>query len=90
MGENSSPFEDNDDQHTFTLALATVLDDPDTYPAGFHLSEEYESFESYKTGRSTKPLVIPLPYDVWFPRIIVWCKALDVLKRFSLCKEMLL
>lgn len=85
---NLSPFESNDDQYAFALALGTALDSA-AHPVGFHLNKEYESFESYRTGRSAKPLVIPLPHDVWFPRIVVWCKALDLLKRLTLCKAMI-
>lgn len=85
---NSSPFERNDDQYAFALALGAALNSM-AYPTGFHLNEEYESFESYRTGRSTRPLVIPLPHNVWFPRIVVWCKALDLLKRLTMCKAMI-
>jgi len=88
VAKNSLPFEGKDDLYVFSLALETALSS-DTFPAGFHLNEEYESFETYKTGCSAKPLVIPLPYDTWFPRIVVWCRALDLLKRFPLCKAML-
>lgn len=88
VAKNSSPFASQDDQYAFALSLSAVLNS-EAYPAGFYLNEEYESLESYKTGRSAKPLVIPLPYSVWFPHIIVWCKALDLLKRLTLCKEML-
>lgn len=88
VAKNSSPFEDEHDTRAFALALDAVLA-LDTYPAGFDLDREYESFESYKTGRSTKLLVIPLPYDVWFPRIVVWSKALNLLKIFPLCKATL-
>lgn len=88
VARNSSPFEGKDDLYAFSLALEAALSSG-AFPAEFHLNEEYESFESYKTGRSAKPLVIPLPYDVWFQRIVVWCKALDLLKRFPLCKAML-
>ena len=54
------PFESEDEVHAFTLALESTLSS-NKYPAGFGLNEEYESLESYKTGRSSKPLVIPLP-----------------------------
>jgi len=66
--------------------LASALESS-SYPAGFGLMGEYESVESYKTGRSLKPLIIPLPYEVWFPRIVVWCRALDLLKRLAICRE---
>jgi hypothetical protein len=89
VAKNTSPFGSEEDQYAFILALDVALNSGE-YPAGFHLNEEYQSLESYKTGRSTKALVIPLPYNVWFPRIVIWCKALDILKRLSLCKAMLL
>lgn len=57
------------------------------YPSGYSLNEEYEPLESYTTGRSTKQLVIPLPHQIWFPRMVVWCKALDLFNRVQLCKE---
>jgi hypothetical protein len=79
------PFEGADELHAYTLAVGDALASNE-YPAGFNLSEEYDLVESYKTGRSSRPLIIPLPYDVWFPRIVVWCKALDLLKRLPMCR----
>jgi hypothetical protein len=79
------PFEGTDELRAYALALDNALT-TNEYPAGFNLSEKYDSFESYKTGRSSRPLIIPIPYDVWFPRIIVWCKALDLLKRLPMCR----
>ena len=79
------PFENEAEILAFALALEEALSSSE-YPAGFRLYEEYESIESYKTGRSSKPLVIPLPYNVWFSRIVAWCKALDLLKRLPVCK----
>ena len=86
VADTSLPFGDRNEHIAFSLALDAELSDPSTHPAGFHLNEEYETSESYRTGRSTKPLEIPLPYDVWFPRVVVWCKALDLLKRLPLSK----
>lgn len=85
VAKSAMPFQNSDEMRAYTLALGSALASSE-YPAGFGLSEEYESVESYKTGRSSKPLIIPLPYDVWFPRIVVWCKALDLLKRLQLCR----
>ena len=82
---SSMPFEDMEEMHAYILALGNALVSSE-YPAGFGLNEEYESVESYKTGRSSRPLIIPLPHDVWFPRIVVWCRALDLLKRLPMCR----
>lgn len=87
VARTSLPFEDQDDHHAFIIAMSTALEDG-AYPAGFHLNDEYEVTESFKTGRSVRPLEIPLPHDIWFPRIVVWCKGLDLLKRFPLSKAM--
>ena len=86
--ETSLPFETRNDHYTFSLALSAALNNSECYPAGFNLQEEYETSESYRTGRSTKPLEIPLPYDMWFPRVVIWCKALDLMKRLPLSKAM--
>lgn len=83
---SSTPFLNIEELQAYTLALAQSIESHE-YPAGFGLNEEYESIESYKTGRSSKPLVIPLPHDIWFPRIVVWCKAVDLLKCLSICRE---
>ena len=86
VAASATPFLNADELQAYTLALAQGLESHE-YPAGFGLTAEYDSVESYKTGRSLKPLVIPLPYEVWFPRIVVWCKALDLLKRLSICRD---
>lgn len=79
VAKGSVPFQNEDELHTFLAAFRASLNSAE-YPAGFGLDSQYESSESYKTGRSRHSLVIPLPHNVWFPRIVVWCKALDLLK----------
>ena len=76
------PFKDTVQLGIFLATFQASLDS-DEYPDGFSLDEEYGPSESYKTGRSTKSLIVPLPYMVWFPQIIVWCKTLDCLKRLA-------
>ena len=85
VARSAMPFESMDEMHAYILDLERALTSNE-YPAGFGLSEEYESVESYRTGRSSRPLIIPLPYEVWFSRIVVWSKALDLLKRLPVCK----
>lgn len=86
VARSAMPFESEEEAYAFALALQDTLASTE-HPAGYRLNDEYESTESYKTGRSSKSLVISLPYDIWFPRIVLWCKALDLLKRLSLCRE---
>ena len=86
VAQSNMPFINTDEGHAFAIALDNALSSEE-YPAGFHLSDEYESSESYRTGRSSRPLVIPLPHDIWFPRILVWCRALDLLMRLELARE---
>ena len=82
VAKGAMPFQDEERLNTFTTRFQAALESP-SHPVGFGLDAEYESSESYRTGRSRTPLVIPLPYSVWFPRIVVWCKALDLLKHLS-------
>lgn len=81
-----SPFDNERELQMFARQLACDLTSH-SFPSGFNLNSEYESLESYTTGRSMKPLVIPLPHKIWFPRMVVWCKALDLLNRIQLVKE---
>ena len=82
VAKGAMPFQDEEKLNIFTTRFQAALESP-SHPIGFELDAEYESSESYRTGRSRIPLVIPLPYNVWFPRIVVWCKALDLLKHLS-------
>jgi hypothetical protein len=86
VARSTIPF-NSEDHMIFNQATMDAMRRGD-YPAGFHLMDEYESFEAYKMGRSAKPLVIALPHDVWFPRILAWCQALDILMRFQMCREL--
>lgn len=85
VADSRSPFNQHELQmfaRQLSLDLACH-----SYPAGYNLNDDYDSIESYVTGRSSRPLVIPLPYEIWFPRVVVWCKALDLMDRIQLCKE---
>jgi hypothetical protein len=82
VAKGEIPFQGEDQLDYFVASFQTSLESEE-YPDGFELDAEYESSESYKTGRSTKPLVIPLPHNIWFPRIVVWCKALNCLGLLS-------
>lgn len=86
VAQASTPFTSRDDGEAFLIVLNRTVES-DSHPAGFGLDEEWVSIESYTTGRSSTPLSIPLPYGVWFPRVVIWCQALDVLKRLKLAKE---
>lgn len=85
VADSRSPF-DQSELQMFAYQLSLDLASH-SYPAGYNLNNEYDSIESYTTGRSLRPLIIPLPYDIWFPRVVVWCKALDLMDRIQLCKE---
>ena len=86
VAASAFPFESAEEAQVFVIALDQALSSGER-PANFALNDEYRSLESYTTGRSSKPLVITLPHDIWFPRIVVWCTALDLLKRLSLCRD---
>jgi hypothetical protein len=86
VAASAFPFESAEEAQVFVIALDQALSSGER-PANFALNDEYRSLESYTTGRSSKPLVITLPHDIWFPRIVVWCTALDLLKRLSICRD---
>lgn len=90
VAASATPFENSDEAEAFADALDALESGLSSgeYPAGYGLNDEYESIETYKTGRSSKPLVIALPHNIWFPRIVVWCKALDLLKRLPMCRDL--
>ena len=86
VARSAMPFTNASEGRVFASSLKRALSSK-AYPAGFHLNDEYESKESYTTGRSSKPLVIPLPHNVWFPRILAWCTAIDILMRLESSRE---
>jgi hypothetical protein len=79
----SCPFTNDIESEVFFTSLDEVKT-TNRIPAGFGLTEPYEPVETFRTGRARKNLAIPLPHDVWFPRILLWCQALDLLKRFPM------
>jgi len=81
--DNSCPFENDNECNLFFTALDHIKA-RGVIPVGFGLEKCYESLEVFSTGRSKKGLSVPLDYDVWYPRVLLWCQALDLLKRFGL------
>ena len=81
--ESRSPFANDIESKVFFTALGRIKRS-ECVPAGFGLSDTYESVETYSTGHSRKGLRIPLPYNVWFPRVLLWCQAVDLYKRYPM------
>lgn len=79
----SCPFESMEDIHLFWDAL-DIIRARKSIPQGFMLDKLYESTETFSTGRCKNGLTVPLDYEVWYPRILLWCQALDLLKQFHL------
>jgi hypothetical protein len=84
--EATNPFMTEVQQLAFFSALNSLQDEENTLE-GFDLNGQYEPTESYKTGRSRKGLRIPLPHSIWFPRIVLWCRAITLLQRLSIVVE---
>ncbi|KAJ7468189.1 hypothetical protein FB451DRAFT_1369188 [Mycena latifolia] len=66
--------------------LAEVLSQPDVPEDYGILPEEwegdsYDEVETIRTGTNSKELVVALPRDDWFPRVVQWAQALDLLTR---------
>lgn len=84
--EATNPFMSDIQETAFFRAL-NLLQDEGQLPEGFDLHGNYEPTEVYKTGRSRKGLKIPLPHSLWFPRIVLWCHAITLLKRLSIIEQ---
>lgn len=78
-----SPFRSTLELEAFQLALQQTTSN-DLRPAYLGLDLPYEPAETFYTGRSKKGLTVPLPYDIWFPRILLWCRSIDLVTRIKL------
>jgi hypothetical protein len=78
-----SPFRSPFELEAFKEALQQATSN-DLRPAYLGLDLPYEPAETFYTGRSKKGHTVPLPYDVWFPRILLWCRSLDLITRIKL------
>jgi hypothetical protein len=81
--ESSCPFRDDAELRLFAEAL-DILKSQEVVPAGFNLEATYHPIETFRTGRCRKGISVPLLHEVWFPRVLLWCQALDLLKKFPM------
>ena len=80
---NWSPFRSTVELEAFQLALQQTTSN-NLRPAYLGLDLPYEPSETFYTGRSRKGLTVPLPYNIWFPRILLWCRSIDLVTRIKL------
>ena len=78
-----TPFRSSVEFKAFQLALQKTTSD-NLRPAYLGLELPYEPAETFYTGRSKNGLTVPLPYDVWYPRILLWCRSIDLVTRVKL------
>ena len=78
-----SPFQSTLEFDAFQQALQQAAS-RDFRPAYLGLDLPYAPSETFYTGRSRKGITVPLPYDVWHPRILLWCRAIDLVTRIKL------
>lgn len=83
MIESSCPFHNDTELRLFAEALDLVREQG-IVPASFGLEEPYHSIETFHTGRCRKGISVPLPHEVWYPRVLLWCQALNILKKFPM------
>jgi hypothetical protein len=76
-------FKSVDELHLFWNALDHIQA-KSLIPQGFTLNNIYESTETFHTSCCQVGLTVPLDYEVWYPCILLWCQALDLLKCFPL------
>lgn len=80
---NKTPFQSALELEAFQQALEEVTS-KDLRPAYLGLDLPYEPSETFTTGRSRKGITIPLPCDIWYPRILLWCRGIDLVTRIKL------
>ena len=80
---SKSPFRTTLELDAFQQALQQVTS-ADLRPAYLGLDQPYEPSETFYTGRSRKGITVPLPYEIWYPRILLWCRAIDLITRIKL------
>ena len=81
--QSGSPFQSILKLEAFQQALQQATS-RDLRPAYLGLDLPYKPSEKFYTGRSRKGITVPLPYDVWYPRILVWCRAIDLVTHIKL------
>ena len=78
-----SPFQSTLEFDAFQQALQQATSNK-SCPAYLGLNLPYAPSETFFTGRSRKGITVPLPYNVWYPRILLWCRAIDLVTRIKL------
>lgn len=81
--DGKTPFRSVLELKAFQQALeeATLKD---LRPAYLGLDLPYEPSETFTTGRSRKGITVPLPREIWYPRILLWCRGIDLVTRIKL------
>lgn len=81
--EASCPFRSRDELEIFHDTLNEIKARK-RVPVGFHLEGRFETSETFSTGRMRKGLTVTLEYQIWYPRVLLWCQALELLKTFPI------
>ena len=81
--QSMSPFQSTIELEAFEQALQQATS-KGLCPAYLGLDLPYEPSETFYTGRSKKGIAVPLPYNIWYPRILLWCRAIDLVTRIKL------
>ena len=81
-----SPFRSALELEAFEQALQQATS-KDMRPAYLGLDLPYAPSETFYTGRSRKGITVPLPYELWYPRILLWCRAIDLVTRIKLYSQ---
>lgn len=77
---HGSPFT-AEQAEVFFEALSAVKEQG-IIPAGFELDVDgYPVRESIHLGRGGKRVSVILPFDIWWPRALLWAQGLDLMTR---------
>jgi hypothetical protein len=92
VARHSSPFPNKQFYDLFTETLQMVCAEG-VVPPNYGICEDewedgYPPYEILQVGKGAKKeLRISLPDNIWRPRALLWCQALDVLTRFQVLMD---
>ncbi|KAK7063405.1 hypothetical protein R3P38DRAFT_3301282 [Favolaschia claudopus] len=89
VARHRSPFKDKELEEHFLDLLTELLSNPeeDLLPEGYRViadewdEADYPEVEVFRPGTKGKEITIVLPREDWFPRVVRWVKAVDLLSR---------
>ncbi|KAJ7261036.1 hypothetical protein C8J57DRAFT_1072144, partial [Mycena rebaudengoi] len=87
VARHKSPFTSTEHEAAFLEVLHELLASPGDPPEDYGVLEDeweeddYPEIEAIRTGTNGKEILVVLPRRDWFPRVVQWARALDLMTR---------